>query len=98
MEFMESRKKNKSSRKAKGLKGIDIVYEDERCFIVSPNAPEYSHKAAYLDGATAPWCIASPPDKAWEYWKIHDVEMVFYIYFKGDEIRENYSWAFVLAS
>lgn len=92
LDFIRRRRLNKALRKAKNVEGVNLVYEDEVCFIVSPDGPESSHLAAYLDNGTANWCIALPDAKtAGSHWKHYDTAGVFYIYLKGGE-----SWALLV--
>lgn len=90
-DFVAKRNRDKSSRKGKRKEGIDYLYEDERCFFVSPKSAKYSHEAAYLDGGTANWCIASR-DNAEEYWKQYCAKLVVYAFYKGEPAD---SWAIV---
>lgn len=92
LEYMKIRKRNRALRKSKKVDGVNLVYEDENCFIVSPDGPESSHKAAYLDHGKANWCIAvKDTAKCSEMWKSYKADVVFYIYEKGGE-----SWVVIL--
>lgn len=95
LDFIKRRKQNRASRKVKKINGVTWLYDDERCFIVTPDGPESSNRAAYLDNATANWCIAiKDTEKAAAFWKQFDVNRVFYIFMKDN----SESWAMVLNS
>lgn len=93
IDFISNRKLNRALRKAKRADGVTLVYENEKCFIVTPDGPANSHRAAYLDNATANWCIAvKDKEKAKRYWELYDANSVFYVFLKdGTE-----SWALVV--
>lgn len=93
LNFIANRKLNRALRKARKAEGVALLYEDEKCFIVTPDGPDSSNRAAYLDNGTANWCIAlKDGEKVDAFWKNYDTNRVFYIYLKD----KTDSWAMVV--